>query len=131
MPRGSVTSAGFSSAASVHPPGTGGGGGIAELAKSPESPTHGLHICCGAGQGGAAPTPPVPEEGDWHVYTVYTTCSQAKTRMRDEKEDSRHRKTKPLGRFRLFPSLNKQLLVPHKDRLERQTQLPVAERSLA
>lgn len=56
----------------------------AELAKTRESLTHGVsptHLLRGS-----AAVPRGAREGEWHVCTVYTTCSQAKPRTRDERK---------------------------------------------
>lgn len=80
----------------------------------------GPHICCRAVLSCGAllpPHPPHPDEGEWHVCTVYTTCSQAKPRTRDEKKRRVHRqqadalKTQPVHKVRLFHSRRKQLFV--------------------
>lgn len=142
--RVSVISAGFSSAASVprpHPPVTGGvdcrsGETCRARKESGVADTWRFAYTSAVGQCCAVAPSPHPDEGEWHVCTVYTTCSQAKPRMRDKKKRRVHRqqadahKNQPVHKVRLFHSHRKQLLVPLQRQIRVQTPLPVVKFSL-
>lgn len=130
--RVSVISAGFSSVASVPPPPspfpppvTGGADSRSGETRRARKESGVVDTWCLARTSAAGrccavvpSCPSHPDEGEWHVCTVYTTCSEAKPKMRDGKKRRVHRqqadapKNQPVHKVTLFHSRGKQLFCP-------------------
>lgn len=122
--RVSVISAAFSSTASVVPlpPVTGGADSRSGVTRRARKESGVADTCCLARTSAAGrccavvpSCPSHPDEGEWHVCTVYTTCSQAKHSRRTCWKTSRSTRSDS------FIHAESSFLSSRKDRLEPNT----------